>query len=993
MLHKLAFLLALLIELSFNLALAQDPLLKHYTTNDGLPSSTIYRLLQDKQGYIWLATDVGVSRFDGKRFENFTISDGLADNEIMAIGEDSEGRIWFLGFNGSVSYFFNGKIFNSHSDKLLNQITTTTSFIGFFEDNKNRLWFISQSEIIIKENDSVSRLSSNEIPHACIVMNCQGGQLILASLAPFFHKFDNGKLSLVPYKYNFKNGCGYYKFRNGNILFPAKEGIVLQTPESQKIILPFDKEFATSPQFDIELSPDSSLWISTTGGVYCYDYKNLKSKPVNYLKNKIPSNLLSDLEGNIWISTLDDGLYMIPSWGRKVRLLQNEKGLSNNQCYAIRKLNNGNIIVGQNKGRTIIFSEKKVSELDIKKDKIKDSRVHHIITRNDDVLIASDSRLIHLNQKDGSKHFIYMKSDDSSFIYLQSIKDITWAKDKIYIARNYSIMECAVNCAYKLNTRYGAGSKYCVAKFILNTNYRIYSIYFDYNGVLWFGTKNGLQSKKGDNFINHSQENTLLTRRINSIAETKDSVLIFATHGYGILLYKNGKLIRQITTKSGLSNDICRRVYVNDNRIYVATPSGISILLIEKENVLSIYNLNTGNFLTFNDINDVYADDKEIFVATMNGLAVIKQEALNKLSPAIPRLFITKILINDSLIDPSLTSAFNYSQNAVNFNFVGIYFQGSNDVNYRYRLKNNQLWQTTKSTSLEFPYLPPGEYNFQLQARVMDGEWSAIKNYKFEIKPPFWNEDWFLVLVFFLITTLIYIFAKIWMKSIRKKHDEKIRIDKQITELEQQALQTMMNPHFIFNVMNSIQHFVNSNDKKAANQYLADFAKLIRMNLNISYKRFIAVEEEIDYLNLYLSFEKLRFGDKLTYEIIVDPNIDLSETTVAVMMIQPFVENAIWHGILTLNTAGHIKITIGKVADDLLKVIVEDNGIGINDSFIGNNLLEKERVSHGLSMTVQRLKLLGKAGSHKLYINYNHIWPAKQNKGTKAEMLLPARFN
>ena len=97
---------------------SQDPLLRHYTRKEGLPSSTLYQLIQDKVGFIWFGTKAGVTRFDGKRFQNFTVSDGLSDNDILVVRTDSKGRIWFLGFNGTVSYWFKGKIYNGSLEYL-----------------------------------------------------------------------------------------------------------------------------------------------------------------------------------------------------------------------------------------------------------------------------------------------------------------------------------------------------------------------------------------------------------------------------------------------------------------------------------------------------------------------------------------------------------------------------------------------------------------------------------------------------------------------------------------------------------------------------------------------------------------------------------------------------------------------------------------------------------------------------------------------------------
>jgi len=217
-------------------------------------------------------------------------------------------------------------------------------------------------------------------------------------------------------------------------------------------------------------------------------------------------------------------------------------------------------------------------------------------------------------------------------------------------------------------------------------------------------------------------------------------------------------------------------------------------------------------------------------------------------------------------------------------------------------------------------------------------------------------------------------------------------LKKQKVGLEQQALETMMKSHFIFNAMNSIQYFVNVNDKKSANQYLADFAKLIRMNLDISSRNFISIEDEISFLQLYLSFEKLRFGTNLTYDIIVDPNIDPSETRIAVMMIQPFVENAIWHGILPMNEVGEVCIQIEAVEEDFLRIIIEDNGIGIGDKFLKTNLLFEKIESHGIGSIIGRLMLLNKSSDSQLNILYKHLNPNSKNKGTRVEILLPSMY-
>lgn len=214
-------------------------------------------------------------------------------------------------------------------------------------------------------------------------------------------------------------------------------------------------------------------------------------------------------------------------------------------------------------------------------------------------------------------------------------------------------------------------------------------------------------------------------------------------------------------------------------------------------------------------------------------------------------------------------------------------------------------------------------------------------------------------------------------------------MNQSITKLEQLAQKAMMNPHFIFNVINSIQHYINEGDKDLANFYLADFAKLIRLCSRFSGKRLISLLEELEYLNIYLNFEKLRFGDKLTYNIEVDEEIIKEKTQIAVMLIQPFLENAIWHGILPTGKKGILKLIINKSTEGFLRIEIVDDGIGIDKSFIGKNLLENPPTNLIPCLAIQRLKLQSSNSSTPLYLKYNHLFARRKHKGTRVEFLLP----
>ena len=218
--------------------------------------------------------------------------------------------------------------------------------------------------------------------------------------------------------------------------------------------------------------------------------------------------------------------------------------------------------------------------------------------------------------------------------------------------------------------------------------------------------------------------------------------------------------------------------------------------------------------------------------------------------------------------------------------------------------------------------------------------------------------------------------------KIKKKKDDEILLNKsKIIALEQQALQAMMNPHFIFNVMNSIQYFINTQDKSKANQLLTGFARLIRKNMEIVNKSNITLSEEIDYLKLYLQLENLRFGEKLNYKLTVDDDLETEEIIIPSMIIQPYIENAIWHGIMPKDVLGHIEINISQERN-LLKIIIKDDGVGIDNSLKMKN---DGYISRGMSITKERINLINQLSGNEMNIKINQ----RLEGGTIVQIIIP----
>ncbi len=277
--------------------------------------------------------------------------------------------------------------------------------------------------------------------------------------------------------------------------------------------------------------------------------------------------------------------------------------------------------------------------------------------------------------------------------------------------------------------------------------------------------------------------------------------------------------------------------------------------------------------------------------------------------------------------------------------------------------------------------MSPGNYKFELCAKTNNSDWSEPAYIEFTLKGYFWQSTWFLVLIILIAGLIFYKIAVLVTRQQKDKEQQQLLLKNKILMLEQRALQAMMNPHFVFNVMNSIQHYINTKDTSSANKILTGFARLIRKNMEICTKSSISLSEELSYLELYLALEKKRFGEKFKYRLLIDPAIDLEETFLPSMLLQPYIENAIWHGLMPKEEGGEIRICIDLQEDDYLLIQIIDDGIGIYNSF----KKEHSHESKGMSLTQERVNLL-----NQIEVNPIHIDIIQNgNSGTTVSIKIP----
>jgi LytS/YehU family sensor histidine kinase len=280
--------------------------------------------------------------------------------------------------------------------------------------------------------------------------------------------------------------------------------------------------------------------------------------------------------------------------------------------------------------------------------------------------------------------------------------------------------------------------------------------------------------------------------------------------------------------------------------------------------------------------------------------------------------------------------------------------------------------------------ITPGKYDLQFRLRAFDNKWpEQMREIKMTILPPFWRTPWFIACIAMIFSTCLYGAYLLRIRYIRRRTS----IDKHLAELEMKALHAQMNPHFIFNALNCIQDMVLDDDKKNASRYLSRFAQLIRLNLEHSKRTFITLRENIEYLQYYLTMEQMRFED-LQFTIITDPSIDTNEACLPPMLIQPLVENAIWHGLLLKEGEKKLQIRFSQKSDVLICEI-EDNGVGLRSAMNQQNPHEHHSV--GIRNINQRIEVLNQKYKihYQLNINDKEDMPQSKDSGTIAVLQLP----
>lgn len=923
-------------------------------TADGIPSSEVYEVYQDKLGYLWLATDAGVCRYNGVKFTTFTTLNGLPDNTVFHFKEDSKGRIWVQTFTGEIAYFannrFNPVAANSGLQALYGngQKTGYTFFIDKYDNIVvGGLYIGGCYRLSPQENYSTlhnirtpfSRPGTRQIwTDSLGQLYAIGEGLYSDPKAMIYH---NGHEIILPIGYEMAVGVNMRVLltRDSRILFSHRESIYEVDKEGNvKVYI--------MPGTVIGINQDATgdIWINMLqAGTLRFIGGNLDNNGISYLSGYSVSCVLQDAENGYWFSTVGQGLFYRA--GLDFGYITVSEGLSPNTISCLVPLGNGKVYLGQAfstitliSTRTATSSVKATSELGSVPEMSIEACgfFNDKLFANADRTYIVDSALNVVSKTGPFRHFkgyaIYPGEDT---LVAFSHSTVTWCDRDMNIVKKCLAPERVTAACYQGNT-------------------------------LWLGGLNGLWRMSDTTMQYFGDKYPGLNTRIDDMVTDPGGRLWISTRGDGVFVLDNDTSYH-FDQNSGLSSNTCRSITADDKgNIWVATNHGISVVSnynrFRGEATVSHYNTTDG--LLSDEVNFIEVKEDIVWMAGPDGLCWIPSgKLLTNLIP--PPVYLNAVIRgNDTLLLKDSLSL-DYGDERIRIICEGISLRNASRITYKYKLTGTRSdeWINTQSNEITFSNLDPGDYKFIIYALNSNGVPSVTPaTLIIHVNTPFTKTWWFYSLAAMSAFALVFVLALYRLNAVRKKLALKSTEEQRMTELRLSALRAQMNPHFIFNAINSIQHYILRNDSDKAYSYLAKFSKLIRLVLDQSQHKTITLKQELEILGLYLELEQLRFEQPINVNINVDPAIDPSAIRLPGMLIQPYVENAVWHGLLPLQERAAV-LTISIIEQEgNLVIVIEDNGIGREAA--GKNRKNPERRSYGMQITSERLKLLNTSDFH-----------------------------
>ena len=968
--------------LFFGMSLAlnsQNKQLQALTLEDGLPQSQVYAIAQDHKGYLWLGTQGGgLARFDGKNFKVYNETNGLASNYINAI--EAQNDTLYIGTKRGLSIKL--------KQQFLNIETPEVNKIYIFKDQivvltVKGVYYIDKGLSVKKANlhPEIDRFQINDGIHFdnnfwLATQNDLWKFNGLVSSPEHVEKIKQGDFKSI---IGFENKIIASTFNDGTVVFGSRD---------------YDEQILIREPLRINSATliNDQLWIGTQhDGVSVIDTKSwsetLVLNTTNGLSVPHVEQVFKDKQSNIWIATSGGGLYKY--FQNSFKHFNTQTGLNGNRVYAVHHSNKA-IWISNSEAGLVRIDNYGVHDIDIpeafsevKIKTITSDKAGNIWAGSDGRgllfkgTVFSDSTVIDTVLKTKISFpkkikFSKVLSTDNGFPY-DWIRKIQITNKAIYAATyssgivkfNYNPKTDSLQ-VYKTFSRVDGISDLHIKDMVLDSKNR-----------LWYATKSGHLGFVLNDEVTHL--GTVLKQNvpINSLV-FKNETLYLGTAGKGVWWSndENFSSFKKLEgAKKGASENIYQLIFDNQDYLWAGTERGVDKLELDKDNVIKdafFFGRNDGFLGIETCLNAVDKDDNgHLWFGALYGLTEYQPTEITR-DTEKPKLFFEDIKVEFQSLDSINLSIWtnsdkvlklNPNQRQMSFSFKTVDLDHPNGVEYCYKLNDNDWSPWSKNNTQDLPELNFGSHDFLVKSRNYRWKESESLKVSFFIESPLHKKQWFQWLLIGLLILGLGFLVHQYIKRLKRKSSEekkRLELENHLLTLEQKALRLQMNPHFIFNVLNGIKAMAPTKPEKM-NETVNSFATLLRETLVNSRKDTITLDQEIKTIRHYIEVERLMAEQPFEYQIILKTDLDAEEILIPPMLIQPFVENAIRHGILKGPREGELSIEFSN-NEDVLKVTITDNGVGIFSS-----QQQKPKTDHqSMALTVTKERLESISGANAL---------------------------
>lgn len=934
-----------------------------YTEQNVLPNNAVRCLLKSDDGALWIGTDNGLVRKYNNQFTTYYKEDGLAQNNIWAVAQSKDRTLWIGSYGKGLSTYRKGVIKEyEYNDQLVHLEVTQL--------------MIHESYLYVGTSDGVA------------IINIKNGKLVknLKPKIPFKDSFRIQDFFLIENEvYAVSYLQGVFKVQEYGATFnlfqitDAKELYAAQVYRGQLFLS--GKEFYKKINLDSVVKPgvynkalkieSSILWdyavadnlfyaaawgiYQNDGGIYKWENGSFKNKNKDYgVESTQVTSLQYDQDvDRLFIGTLDHGLYEV-YLNETIRFesVPHESVIDLAHLEEINAyLFNDGLEIGEtsiNESRFKEWQSEFVKNHPEQLPKHKDffyeldydTPAANIVfyslkTNNNEFWINTSIGLYVFNKK--AELVRYMPLHTLEFNFTDSgdlIETNFYHGSRVYDKLEPLSYTYFDNVADVNNPGHVVGSAQQKDKTYFTS---IFSGLYAYkNGVFTSYVKNELWQEKRLRHITRLDKDRLaISNEDGDVFIVEDTIPIRVKKISRN--YKHGNTINFLSSYKG-------RLIIGTSKGVVLYKDGVEIF-IDKEQGLD------------DKVTSCMVKNDTLFLGSGHGLfKVALLDVLNKPN-RVKSLKIIDFKVNGVVQQPlrMKQSSLDYNQNSIQLTLATNQHPFPEKLQYSYRINEDEDWISIKGAVINLPYLQPAFYD--IQVKIEDASTGAIFQksvINFIVNDPFYQSTWFIILCFSIVIGILYTYFSLKRKGAKQLSEEREAITKRVEEVKLEALLSQMNPHFVFNSLNSVQYFISNNENDRAMKYLGTFAGLMRANLNNSTRQFIALEEEIAYLKSYTQLENARFDDRISILFNIDKELSLSQVSIPNMVLQPFVENVFVHAFPSRIESPILEIEFSKIDEDHYRCVVKDNGIG-NASFTKN----KHHVSKGMQLVQERLSFLG----------------------------------